>query len=140
MSERTAALVARHVGGDRVAIAVRGHELIADQPLDAGGEDAGPTPTEVFLAGLAACVTFYAGRFLRRHDLSTEGLVVACDYTCAAEPARVGAITLAIDAPGLPQERSEAFRRVVEHCSVHNTLRFPPEVRFEFRRSLAGIS
>lgn len=31
------------------------HALIADEPEHAGGQDAGPTPYEYLLAGLAAC-------------------------------------------------------------------------------------
>ncbi|MBL0006897.1 MAG: OsmC family protein [Saprospiraceae bacterium] len=29
--------------------------IVADEPLDHGGKDAGPTPTELVLSGLAAC-------------------------------------------------------------------------------------
>jgi putative redox protein len=39
-----------------------------------GGGDVGPTPTELFVAGLASCVAFYARRYLRRHDIDAEGL------------------------------------------------------------------
>jgi len=88
MAENTATIWVRHLGGDRLGISVRGHELLADQPVGDGGEDSAPTPTELFLASLAGCVAFYAERFLRRHGLSTEGLVVACDYAWARDPAR----------------------------------------------------
>ena len=58
--------------GDRFTIDVRGHRLVTDQPgRDA---DAGPTPTELFVASLAACVAFYARRFLARHHLDAAGL------------------------------------------------------------------
>ena len=57
----------RHLGGDRFAVSVRGHELLVDQPVDAGGEDTAPTPTELLVAALACCVAFYARRYLRRH-------------------------------------------------------------------------
>lgn len=131
MGGAPASITARHLGGDRLEIAARGHRLRADQPLEAGGEDTGLTPTEIFLGGLAGCVAFYGARYLRRHGLPAEGLEVTCDYSWAAEPTRVGAITLRVEAPGLPPERREAFSRVIEHCSVHNTLRRPPGVRIE---------
>jgi len=50
----------RYCGGERYDIAVRGHTLTVDQPADAGGEDAAPTPTELFVASLASCVVFHA--------------------------------------------------------------------------------
>ena len=131
MAEKTAAIRVRHLGEDRLGISVRGHELFADQPVGDGGEDTAPTPTELFLASLAACVAFYAERFLRRHGLSTEGLTVACDYAWARDPARVGEIDIRVEAPGLTPDRYEAFTRVVERCPIHSTLRQPPEVRFK---------
>jgi len=62
MAENTATIWVRHLGGDRLGISVRAHELFADQPVGEGGEDSAPTPTELFLASLAACVAFYAER------------------------------------------------------------------------------
>ena len=125
-------------GGDRLLIGVRGHELRSDQPIDDGGEDTAPSPTELFLTSLAACVGFYAERFLRRHGLSTDGLVVTCKYAFAANPTRIGEIDLNVEVPALPPDRLEAFSRVIEHCTVHNTLRQPPEVRTHV--SLAQIA
>lgn len=130
MAENTATIRVRHLGEDRLGISVRSHQLRADQPLEGGGEDTAPTPTELFLASLAACVAFYAERYLRRHGLSTEGLEVSCDYAWARDPARVGQIDLRVEAPGLTADRYEAFRRVVERCPIHGTLQQPPEVRF----------
>ncbi len=119
-----------HEGGDRYRVRIRGHELVVDQPREDGGEDAGPTPTELFVAGLASCVAFYAGRFLRRHGLPTEGLAVACGFTFAEDrPARVGTVAITVRLPeGFPEERRAALAAVVEHCTVHNSLRQPPEV------------
>jgi putative redox protein len=57
-------LQVRHLGDDRFAIDVRGHEIVVDQPVDAGGQDTAPTPTELFVASLAGCVAFYARRYL----------------------------------------------------------------------------
>jgi len=118
-----------HAGGDRLRIEVRGHELWADQPLEDGGEDTAPTPTELFVAGLAACTAFYAERFLRRHNLTTEGLKVSCAYRWAPNPHRVGEVDLVVEAPGVTAAKREAFRQVIEHCTVHNTLAHPPQVR-----------
>ena len=43
-------------------VSVRGHELATDQPVADGGDDTAPTPTEMFVGALAACVGYYAGR------------------------------------------------------------------------------
>jgi len=123
------AVVATHLGGDRLLVTVRGHTLLADQPVEDGGGDSAPTPTEIFIASLAGCVAFYAERFLRRHGLSTEGLTVACAYEWAQGPHRVGAIDVSVEAPSLTADKRDAFERVIDHCTIHNTLRMPPAVR-----------
>lgn len=121
----------RHEGGDRFGIDVRGHRVVVDQPRDVGGKDTGPTPTELFVAGLASCVAFYAERFLRRHHLPVAGLGVDCDFEMSEEsPARVATVDVRVRLPlGFPEERRAALDRVVEHCTVHNTLRLGTEVR-----------
>jgi OsmC-like protein len=83
------AVTVQHHGGDRFGIQVRGHEVTVDQPTAYGGTDAGPTPTELFVAGLAGCVAFYARRYLARHGLPESGLTVTAEYTMATRPARV---------------------------------------------------
>lgn len=114
--------------GDRLNIGIRGHEVTTDQPVKDGGADTGPTPTELFVASLAACVGHYAQRFLRRHGMSTEGLRVSCDYSWAENPHRVGAIDLVVTAPGLVDAKREAFARVIDHCAVHTSITHAPAI------------
>jgi putative redox protein len=121
-------ITVNYENGDRLRVDVRGHELNTDQPLEDGGGDTAPTPTELFLSGLAACIAFYAERFLRRNGLPAAGLQVSCAYTWAENPHRVGEIQLTVDAPGLTPQKRAAFERVVEHCTVHNTLQHPPAI------------
>lgn len=122
-------ITVNYEGGDRLRVEVRGHELNTDQPREDGGGDTAPTPTELFLGGLAACVAFYAERFLRRNGLPPAGLEVSCSYAWAENPHRVGEVQLTVNAPGLTPQKRAAFERVVEHCTLHNTLRQPPSVR-----------
>lgn len=116
--------------GEAYGIAVRGHELTVDQPLDAGGDDKAPTPVELFVASLASCVAYYAGRYLARHDLPRDGLRVAAEYEMSSDrPARVAGVRITVVPPaGLAPERQAALKAVASHCTVHNTLRVPPEV------------
>ena len=133
-------ITAAYVAGDRLRIDVRGHELFADQPVEEGGDDTAPTPTELFLAGLAACVAFNAERFLRRHELSAAGLAVTCNYALAEHPQRVGAIELKVAAPEMPAAKRAAFLRVIEHCSVHNTLERQPIVLVRLASSETAVA
>ena len=119
--------------GDALEVRIRQHRLLTDQPAGAGGEDLGPTPTELFVASLGACAAFYAERYLRRHRLPAGGLKVRCEASMSAErPSRVGRIALRLSGlPAMPENRRAALLAVVEHCTVHNSLRQPPEVHIE---------
>ncbi|WP_367325279.1 OsmC family protein [Streptomyces sp. HUAS ZL42] len=119
-----------HVHGDAYDVDIRGHQLLVDQPTDAGGTDVAPTPVELFAASLATCVAFYAGRYLHRHGLPRRGLRVRAEFTMATDrPARVGTVRLTITPPpALSAQRHAALLAVAAHCTVHNTLRQPPEI------------
>jgi putative redox protein len=121
----------RHEQGDRFTITIRGHEITVDQPVEDGGGDAGPTPSELFVASLGGCVAYFAERFLVRHDLPTEGLGVHTTYEYAEDaPSRVASIDVELVTPeGFPGSKLPALMKVVDHCTVHNSLRQVPQVR-----------
>ncbi|GAA4039106.1 OsmC family protein [Nonomuraea soli] len=112
-------------GGDSFDIDIRDHVVRTDQPR----LDSGPTPVELFVGALASCVALYAVRYLRRRQLPS-GLSVTARYEMADNPQRVGRIDLEVHAPGLPPGLRRSFEAVIEHCTVHNSLRQPAEVGF----------
>jgi len=123
----------RFVAGEAYEVALRGHRVMVDQPVDAGGEDSAPTPTELFVASLATCVAFYAGRYLTRHGFSRDGLGVSVAFDMATDrPARVASVRLSVRVPAdLPAERRPGLAAVVSHCTVHNSLTVPPDVTID---------
>jgi uncharacterized OsmC-like protein len=117
-----------HKEGDLFEIAVRGHHLAVDQPTDQGGSDLAPTPTELFVTSLAACIAVYLRRSLARHGLP-EGVQVRAEFAMARHPSRIGEVRVVIHLPdGVPEDRRSALLAVASHCTVHNTLEQPPEV------------
>lgn len=118
------------IGGDKYAIDIRGHQVRVDQPLDEGGDDTAPTPTELFVASLALCVAFHAGRFLDRHGIDRTGLSVHVTWGMAeGRPARVGQIAVTVTPPhAMPSDRLPAFLAVARGCTVHHSLVQPPAV------------
>lgn len=121
---------------DAFRIDVRGHELLVDQPHRDGSE-VGPSPTELFVASLAACVGHYAVGFLRRRGLAYAGLRVECDWSMlAAQPPRVGRLRLRVTPPdGVPAELRAGLQEAMGHCTVHSSLRQPPEVTIALAES-----
>lgn len=126
-----------HEGGDRYRVEIGSHVLTVDQP-ETG--DAGPTPTDLFVASLASCVAHYAGRFFVRHGIDPGGFGVDATFAMAADrPARVGRIDLALMLPrAFPDELRQRLAAVVDHCTVHNSITTPPDVRVELRAAAAA--
>lgn len=134
-------LSVKHDVGPRFLIRVRDHEVVVDQPLAAGGGDTGPTPTELFVGSIASCAAFYGRTYLAKRGFPEKVDVVA-SWEVAPRPVRVARVALEVIAPGVPYERREAFRRVIEGCLVHNSLRRGCEVdislRYEASDAAAG--
>lgn len=122
-------LSVRHVTGDRFTIDIRGHQLVVDQP---GSGDAGPTPTELFVASLAGCAGFFAHRFLARHGVADAEVHVACEFDWAADHSRVSSIRLRVemDHP-LSSDLRAALERVLDRCTVKESIRIAPAVSIE---------
>lgn len=119
-----------HRGGHRFSTLIRGHELIVDQPRGSGGDDAEPTPTELFAASLAACVAHYGQTYLERHGV--DGAVdTEAIWWVDLGAERVTRLQVRVEAPELPPELERGFREAVDRCMVHNSLRLAPEVRID---------
>lgn len=118
---------------DRFRLRIRGHELVVDQPRDAGGDDMGPTPTELFMAGLAGCVGFSTERYLQRHGLDPGGLKVECRFGMSEDPPdRVDTAEIRVFLPeGFPEARRQPLLRVISRCTVQNSIQRPPATEIE---------
>jgi len=115
-----------HHGDDRFVIRLGPHEVAVDQPFENGGTDTAPNPTELFVGSYAACVAFYARRFLHRHGLD-ESVTVDASWETENRPHRVSAIGFEV-AAAVPPDLQARFISVVRSCTVGNTLRDAPEV------------
>src|ERR1041384_1575479 len=125
----------RYDSGDRFAMRIRAHNLLVDQPVEDGGDDMGPSPVELFVASIASCAGFYAERFLKRRGMDPFGLRVSCDYLMADErPARVAWVGVSVCVPEpLTDQEHQVLERVLEHCTVKNSLESPPLLALEVR-------
>ena len=126
-----------HESGDRYRVQIGDHALTVDQP-DSG--NAGPTPTDLFVASLATCVAHYAGRFFARHGVDPDGFDINATFAMANDrPARVDRIDLMVRLPdGFPDELRARLAAVVDHCTVHNSITTPPDLRVEMRKAAAA--
>jgi putative redox protein len=128
-----AIVVSPGLGNTAYSAIVRGHRMLFDQPSYEGGEDRGPSPVEVFVAALLACVAQCAGRFLLRHCLDRDGLRVTGEYTMADDqPPRVRAVAVRIVTPyTMPANQRKALLAVASDCTINHTLEHLPAIEIE---------
>lgn len=112
-------------------VRARGHELIADEPREQGGEDKGATPQELLAASLAACTAVTMEMYARRKGWEIGPIEVECAYT-SAERGAATRFELVLRLPSdLPQDQVDRLRVIAGKCPVHRTL--DGEVLFDER-------
>jgi putative redox protein len=115
-------------GGYRCRIPVRAFEMVADEPPSAGGTDAGPAPTEIFLASLASCFAMAVTYAARKRGVELADLAVRTRghyLGLGFDQIRVEVIST-----HPREEMEELVNRAKPYCYVSNTLR--NEVRLEY--------
>ncbi|MDV7143588.1 OsmC family protein [Tropicimonas sp. TH_r6] len=60
--------------GMRVDATLRDHAFVIDEPKQAGGTDQGPSPTELVLAALAACVSMVLRVAAVKHEIAVASV------------------------------------------------------------------
>src|SRR4051812_21763405 len=128
----------RYTGGTQFEAIVRGHRIIADQPADNGGQDAGPTPPELLLASLGACAGHYAAEYLRARNLSAEGLSLHVFADKGAKPAHLSCFRIEVTIPDLSPKHRDGVLRAVKSCLIHNTLKMSPVIEIDVNVAHAG--
>ncbi len=124
----------RFPGGRKVEAVVGGHAVLTDQPVSAGGEDAGPSPFDLFLASIAACSGFYALRFCQERRIETAGLKVSMEIERDPARKRVERLKIAVDLPeGFPERYRDALLRAIGQCTVKRHLEEPPAIELAAR-------
>lgn len=64
----------------RVKGVVRNHEVYLDEPVDKGGGDTAPGPTELVCTALAACTTITLQMYIQRKEWQVKVISVSVNY------------------------------------------------------------
>jgi putative redox protein len=130
-----------HRHGESFDIRVRGYALISDEPITLGGDDEGPTPTELMVAGLAACAADEVVRCLADIGERFEPTEVGADFAWDAQGSRVASVRLSVT---LPPELSATTREKVLQamlsCPARKMLAEPPNVDYKFESAAVPAS
>ena len=113
-------------------VAIGPHRLLVDEPAEAGGGDAGPTPYDLLLAGLGACTAMTLRLYADNKKLPLERVAVSLKHEkiyaqdcadCETREGRIDRIERVITLEGdLDDAQRTKLLEIANKCPVHRTL------------------
>jgi uncharacterized OsmC-like protein/pimeloyl-ACP methyl ester carboxylesterase len=113
-------------------VSIGPHQMLADEPVAAGGEDSGPGPYDFVLAGLGACTSMTMRLYADRKALPLERVTVTLKHSkiyaedCAECETKAGMLdqidrTIAMEG-ALDADQRQRLMEIADKCPVHRTL------------------
>ena len=119
-------------------IFANGHAMVADEPLQYGGTDRGPTPYDYLLAGLGACTSMTLQMYARHKKLPLTKAVVRLTHQkihakdceeCEIDSGKIDRMEREIELFGeLDRKQRQSLLEIAERCPVHKTLHSEVEI------------
>jgi uncharacterized OsmC-like protein/fermentation-respiration switch protein FrsA (DUF1100 family) len=113
-------------------VAVGPHRMLADEPVAAGGEDSGPGPYDLLLAGLGACTSMTMRLYADRKSMPLDRVSVTLKHDkihgedCAECETRTGMLDrierVIVLEGALDVAQRAKLMEIADKCPVHRTL------------------
>ncbi len=100
------------------------HEWAADEPVNLGGGDTAPAPSELLLSSLGACTAITLQMYAGRKQWSLHSVEVSLQFNPAGKPAAGHSeITREITLHGiLDEEQRQRLLQIANSCPIHKVL------------------
>ena len=118
--------------GFRQEISDGNHNLLADEPIESGGTDAGPDPYSLLLAALGACTSMTLALYAKRKVWPLDTVTIKLRHSriyakdceqCETTDGMISRIDRDISVTGdLTDEQRQALVAIADKCPVHRTL------------------
>ncbi len=140
MPEKKVSAEVRQSVGFRTECRAGHHQVIVDQPASAGGTDAGPTPLELQLMALGACLAAIARIVASQRRIHLRGVTVALQGELDTDvllgkrtDQRVGFqaidVEMSVDADLSAEDKAAFVREVEQRCPISDNLQNSTPVR-----------
>ncbi len=118
--------------GFTTAMRIGNHYYTADEPLEVGGNDFGPSPYELVSAGLSACTAMTIQMYTKRKGWEVDNVEVHTTFgrthavdceACETDSAKIDTFHREIKLTGNLDEKQRArIMQIADKCPVHKTL------------------
>jgi uncharacterized OsmC-like protein len=139
-SKKPADVVVRGTSSGFLQEVVSGkHHLRADEPVNAGGNDAAPGPYDYLLIALGVCTSMTIGLYARRKQFPLQDITVSLSHSrihaqdceeCETKEGMLDRIDTHIELTGplTPEQRAKLIE-IAGKCPVHRTLKSEINIR-----------
>ena len=113
------------LGRYQQSVRIGAHHLIADEPISAGGGDAGPAPYDYLLAALGSCTSMTLRMYAERKAIQLSAISVELTHEKidTESAGKIDHITRRITLTGeLSPEQSQRMLEIANKCPVYRTL------------------
>lgn len=119
----------------KVIARYKGFEIVTDQPEQAGGDNAAPSPFDMFLVSIGACAGWYVKSFCQQRNLPEEGISIVQKTSRSPEKRLIDKIEIEILLPpDFPDKYREALVKAAEACTVKKHIMDAPEFSIVTRK------
>jgi putative redox protein len=102
------------------------HHLIADEPEDKGGSNAGPAPGEFLRLAIASCTAITLRMYADRKQWNVDEINVQVSSKTTSGKT---IFNRSIEIKGnIDEAQRERFLQIADSCPIHNTLTHPIEI------------